>query len=129
MAASVAGAKILLVDDDADVRRVFATLLRGRHEVDEVESGAAAVDRVQSEHYELVILDLHMPGVDGFAVIDAIEQSDENRAVPIIVVSAVGTDDVRSRLLKNDRVTFVSKPVPIRVLSSLVDEKIAGAGR
>ena len=113
------------MDDDADARRVFVTLLRARYEVDEVGGGALAVQRLESERYALVILDLHMPGVDGFAVLEAIARTDANCNVPVIVVSAVGTDDVRSRALENDRVFFLPKPVPIRVLSNLVDSKIA----
>lgn len=117
--------RILVVDDDADVRRVFATVLRQRYEVVEAAGGAAALEALASTPFRLVVLDLHMPNVDGFAVLEQLaEMGPPNQDVPVIMVTADGTDTARARALKAHGVYFLSKPVPIRVLSSLVDSTI-----
>lgn len=120
--------RILVVDDDADVRRVYTTVLRQRYEVEEVSGGAAALERLAEDPFQLVILDLHMPEVDGFAVLDQLaHKAAKNRDIPIIVVTADGTDESRSRALRSRSVYLLCKPVPIRVLASLVETTLERA--
>lgn len=113
--------KILVVDDDPDVRRVFATVLRTSYEVEEAGGGAAALEKLAGETYQLLLLDLHMPDVDGYAVLHALGHRDaRNHDIPVIVVTADGTDEARTRARRSRSVYFLSKPVPIRVLADLV---------
>lgn len=121
MLGSVGTAKILVVDDDPDVRRVFATVLRTSYEVEEAGGGAAALARLSEETFQLLLLDLHMPDVDGYAVLQALGRRDaRNHEIPVIVVTADGTDEARTRARRSRSVYFLSKPVPIRVLADLV---------
>jgi two-component system, NtrC family, response regulator AtoC len=113
--------KILVVDDDPDVRRVFATVLRTSYEVDEAAGGRAALEKLAATTYQLLLLDLHMPEVDGYAVLHALgERVARNHDIPVIVVTADGTDEARTRARRSRSVYFLSKPVPIRVLADLV---------
>jgi CheY-like chemotaxis protein len=116
----------LLVDDDDDTRRLFSMALKALAEVVQAASGAEALDHLRREVFDLVVLDLHMPNVDGYAVLDALaEPSSVNKSTPIIVATADSTAEARARALRRRSVYFMSKPVPLKVLTELVRETLA----
>jgi CheY-like chemotaxis protein len=116
----------LLVDDDADTRRLFGMALKAQGEVVSASSGAEALEYLGREVFDLVLLDLHMPNVDGYAVLDALaEPSSVNKSTPVIVATADSTAEARARALRRRSVYFISKPVPLKVLAELVTETLA----
>lgn len=85
-------AKILIVDDDPDMRLAIASVLRSRqYDVIEACDGYEALRRLQEDRPQLMLLDLLMPGMDGFAVIKALRdsQNKEYPDVPILVISSI----------------------------------------
>jgi CheY-like chemotaxis protein len=77
--------KILVVDDEPRMRRVLqAGLVVHGYEVDEAESGEEALTKVEAEHYDVVLLDLNLPGIDGIETCRGIRSASE---VPVIIVS------------------------------------------
>jgi CheY-like chemotaxis protein len=68
--------KVLIVDDDQSIRFVLREVLRADGwAVDEVEDGAAVEDQLERQRYDLLMLDLYMPGMNGFEVLRRIRQS------------------------------------------------------
>ena len=81
--------RILVVDDDPEIRRILVTALRLKSlHIDEAQDGAAAIDMIRGNRYAVVLLDIMMPGVDGFGVLDALH-SETNPPV-VLVVSGAG---------------------------------------
>ncbi len=82
--------RIVLVDDEPNVRRLIKRILlsQGKYSLFEAEDGKTAVDLITRELPDLVILDLMMPEVDGFSVIDILNAQKETRHIPIIVITA-----------------------------------------
>ncbi len=81
--------RILVVDDDPEIRRILVTALRLRSlQIDEASDGASALALVRENHYAVVLLDIMMPGVDGFGVLDALNQ--ETNPPVVLVVSGAG---------------------------------------
>lgn len=82
--------RIVLVDDEPNVRRLIKRILlsQGKYSLYEAEDGKTAVDLITRELPDLVILDLMMPEVDGFSVIDILNAQKETRNIPIIVITA-----------------------------------------
>lgn len=82
--------RILIVDDHPDAIRLLRRILqaRGNYTLFEAVNGREALELVASEHPDLILLDLMMPEMDGFAVIDALKQSQTMRDIPVIVVTA-----------------------------------------
>jgi threonine synthase len=82
--------RIAIVDDDPNVRRLISRILKsqGNYVLFEAVDGNTAIDLVSREKPDLVILDLMMPDVDGFSVIDQIHAQRETRDIPIIVMTA-----------------------------------------
>ncbi|HEX7150702.1 MAG TPA: response regulator [Thermoanaerobaculia bacterium] len=82
-------ARVLLVEDDHDLARVIAASF-DRHGIDVVHaaSGAEAIDHVQKSHPDLLVLDLVLPGIDGFGVVDWLKDHALLQRVPLVVYSA-----------------------------------------
>jgi DNA-binding response OmpR family regulator len=117
--------RVLIVDDDADARRMYATALRATCQVDEAEDGRAAMRKLETETYALLVLDLHMPHVDGFEVLAHLGERDgKNSDVPVLIATADGTNEAQSRVLKSRSAYFLSKPIPIRVFIQTVQSML-----
>ncbi|MEB2333730.1 MAG: pyridoxal-phosphate dependent enzyme [Anaerolineaceae bacterium] len=82
--------RIAIVDDSPDARRLIRRILQsqGDFEITEASNGNEAIELVSREHPDIVILDLMMPEVDGFAVLDALRSKPETTNIPIIVATA-----------------------------------------
>ncbi|HUR83187.1 MAG TPA: response regulator [Thermoanaerobaculia bacterium] len=80
--------RVLVVDDDPEIRRILVTALRLRSlQIDEATDGVMAIEMLRQNRYAVVLLDIMMPGVDGFGVLDSIGQ-DPNPPVVLIVSGA-----------------------------------------
>lgn len=82
--------RIAIVDDEPDARRLIRRILQtqGNYTLYEAANGKEAIDLIRKELPNLVILDLMMPGVDGFSVMEALQLKPETSDIPIIVVTA-----------------------------------------
>jgi len=92
---------IAIVDDTADARRLIRRILqaKGTYQIYEAEGGRTGLDLIRSQRPDLVVLDLMMPEMDGFAVLDALRADDATRDIPVIVVTAKAlTPDERDKL-------------------------------
>jgi excisionase family DNA binding protein len=83
--------RILIVDDEQAVRDLVATYLStADYDVETVEDGPSALERLQANDYDLLITDLKMPGMDGLSVIR--ETRRHNADIPIIIITAYSTE-------------------------------------
>ncbi|MBE9129764.1 response regulator [Coleofasciculus sp. LEGE 07081] len=105
--------RILVVDDEPTNTLLLRKLLKksGHNEVVCVHSGQAAIDMVDQREIDLVILDLHMPGVDGYEVLRQLRQSSKNAVfLPILVFTADATPHARQKALDMGATDFLTKP-------------------
>jgi DNA-binding NtrC family response regulator len=111
--------RLLVVDDDRAFRLSTSALLRAEgHEVDGAEDGRAAVEAMRGARYDLVLVDLRMPGVDGLGLVEALRLWGER--VPILMISGYGTIDSAVRALHLGADDFLTKPVEPDVLAARV---------
>ena len=105
--------RILLVDDDEEARLLMRSLLeRDGYEVDEAEDGYKALDILkEDQEYALVILDLAMPGMDGRQVLDQIRGSVDTAALPVLIRTGTGSDELEAELLEAGADDYVEKSV------------------
>ena len=100
--------KILIVDDDPDIRNVLNLLLRSDYETAEAADGAEAVEFMQQNpETDLVILDVMMPGMDG---IETCEKIREHSNVPILFLTAKSAEQDRIAAYRSGGDDFLSKP-------------------
>jgi CheY-like chemotaxis protein len=117
---------LLIVDDDPSAREMYAALLRPIcSNIDEAGDGEQALTMLQERRYSAVLMDLHMPTVDGLGVLDALELgANPNRGTPIFVVSGDVSVRARIEVLRRKTVFFFNKPVEIDTLLALITEAI-----
>ena len=108
--------RILVIDDEEQNLSLISAMLRaaGYHEVVTVQRSTDAVDEFERWRPDLILLDLHMPPPDGFAVMRAVrELVDPVDFLPILVLSADPTQAARERALADGASDFVPKPLQL----------------
>lgn len=129
----MSGEKILVVDDDQDLRETLAMfLMRLHYQPEGAPNGEKAWKLLQENSYDLVVLDIMMPGMSGFDLLERIRQSEDMADLPVIMVTAL---DKTSDIVKafqagaNDYITkpFVNAELIARVSSALRQTKVEQA--
>jgi DNA-binding response OmpR family regulator len=113
--------RILIVDDEPSIRLVFRTALASPdYLISTAEDGETALLWLQSEHFDLVLLDLQMPGVKGLEVLESLRQGGNN--VPVIIITAHGSIPDAVAAMKLGAIDFLSKPLePTSLRSAVAD--------
>lgn len=105
------GARVLVVDDNRINREIAVELLRNVGlEPEEVGDGAMAVDRAIAEPFDLVLVDLQMPGLDGLMVTERVRRMKSAEALPIVAMTASVTAEDRARCLAAGMNDHMAKP-------------------
>lgn len=117
--------RILLVDDNATNRQVAKLFLaRLQCEIVEAENGAEALERLDAQGFDVVLLDVHMPVMDGCETIRRIRTSDKPwRTLPVIALTADAMEGDRERFVAMGMTDYLAKPIDRRLLLN----KIHGA--
>ena len=117
---------VLLVDDEDQLRRVMKDLLaRDGYEVVEARDGAEALDQVDRHAPDVIVLDLNLPGRDGYSVLSELRARPLTRRVPIIVLTAKGDEDNEVRVFDLGADDFLTKPFRARALSKRLEVVLA----
>src|SRR5919107_5624210 len=103
---------VLLVDDEVGVRSALSGVLRDEgYTVDAVESGEACLDRVARAPYDVIVLDIWLPGLDGLATLERLRQRHVD--APIVMISGHGNIESAVRAIKMGAFDFVEKPLSL----------------
>ena len=116
------GSVVLLVDDEDQLRRVMRDLLeRQGYTIVEARDGAEALAEIDRAAPDLVILDLNLPGVDGYTVLSQVRSREATRNLPVIVLTAKGDEDNEVRVLELGADDFLTKPFRARALAARLE--------
>jgi CheY-like chemotaxis protein len=114
--------RLLLVEDNVVNQQVAAIMLQRRgHEVDVVADGPSAIDRVAQSAYDAILMDIQMPGMDGFETLAIIRETANGRDLPVIAVTANALAGERERCLAAGMNDYVAKPFIARDLFAAVE--------
>jgi diguanylate cyclase (GGDEF)-like protein len=118
-------AKVLIVDDDPLNRLVLDKTLNTEHEVFLVESGEKALTFVKTTQVDLIILDVVMPGIDGYEVLVQLKENPITQSIPVIFISANHSYEDESKGLELGAMDYITKPfsasiVRVRVRNQLL---------
>lgn len=123
-APGISRGKILVADDNADMRDYIARLLGDEYEVHCVPNGEEALAHLREHRPDLVLSDVMMPRVDGFALLQAIRENPDIRALPVILLSARAGEESRVEGLKAGASDYMVKPFAGRELLARVGAQI-----
>ena len=114
--------KVLLVDDEDQLRRVMKDLLeREGYTVAEARDGVQALDQVDKFGPDVVVLDLNLPGLDGYGVLSHLRSRPATADVPVVVLTAKADEDNEVRVFELGADDFLTKPFRARALSARID--------
>ncbi|HEY6488325.1 MAG: ATP-binding protein [Terracidiphilus sp.] len=115
---------ILFADDNADMRAYVTDLLGWRFRVIQANNGEAALEEVSRLRPDLVLTDVMMPDMDGFALLDALRQNPETRTLPVILLSARAGEEARIGGLQAGADDYLTKPFSARELVARVEAQL-----
>ncbi|MBV8817688.1 MAG: response regulator [Acidobacteriaceae bacterium] len=106
-----AGGHLLVVDDSPQNRDILRrTLERNGHRVALAENGSTALDRIRAASFDLILLDVLMPVMDGYALLQQLKATQEFRAIPVIMISALDESSAVVRCVQMGAEDYIMKP-------------------
>lgn len=122
--------RILIVDDEMDLRELLGfNFLQAGYTLITASDGAAAIAEAKLWNPAAILLDLNLPGLNGFMVCGRLRQDPATREIPIIVLTADSTDQRRSLALKLGATAYLTKPFSPRFVVLRVAEIIELSSR
>jgi PAS domain S-box-containing protein len=119
--------RLLVVDDDRDIiRLLYHRLRRDGYLVDTAVSGAEALARISQTRPDLIVLDVLMPGMDGYQVLEQLKADPVTADVPVVILSIVGEQE---RGLALGAAEYLPKPLEEQRLEKVIAEVLGRAGR
>ena len=111
--------KVLLVDDEEEFVETLAERMRNRGmEVDTSNSGGEALELVDEEPYDVVVLDLQMPGMDGIEVLERIKRRKPD--IQVVLLTGHATVEKGVEAMKQGALEFLEKPIDLSKLSEVI---------
>ncbi len=120
--------RILVADDEPHIRRILASMFEGASfVVDPVPDGASALAALEEGGpYDLVLLDIVMPGPSGLEVLSKIRENPRLRETPVVILTAKGEDADRDEALSLGAIDFITKPFSPKKLLARVQQIVHG---
>jgi len=125
LAAQPESARVLIVDDNADMRTYVSRLLAKRWEVDSAADGYAALAAIRARKPDLVLTDVMMPNMNGFEFLRELRRDEGLRDLPVIVLSARAGEEARVEGLEAGADDYLTKPFSARELIARVNANLA----
>jgi DNA-binding response OmpR family regulator len=114
--------KILVVDDDENILNLEKTILEQKgFTVTTAVGGAAALELLAAEVFDLILLDVMMPDVDGFAVCRKIKEDERLKEVPVIFLTAKGGGEALAEGFESGALMYINKPFTANKLLTIVN--------
>src|SRR3712207_358663 len=124
MRGTAAGGVVLVADDHSEMRHYFERLLAPHWKVDAASDGAEALERARRHPPDLVLADVMMPGLDGFALLRELRDDPRLRSVPVVLVTARAGEEAAIEGLLAGADDYIVKPFSARELIARVGGQI-----
>lgn len=118
--------KILIADDEEDVKVVVQLYLESKgYEIVTAFDGLDAIDKAREEKPDLILLDIMMPVLDGFAVCKKLKADPDTAGIPVIMLSASSHSESKQKGLDAGAINYIIKPFVPENLEKIVSETLA----
>jgi two-component system NtrC family response regulator len=113
----------MMIEDDREMRSLLKDFLEEEgFATDSASNGVDALQMLSKDHFDLVITDIRMPGLTGLDILPRIRRLKPE--IPIIVMTAYGSDDVRRRSLERGATIYLEKPIHLSKLRAVIREMV-----
>jgi CheY-like chemotaxis protein len=122
-------ARILVIEDNAENRYLVTFMLKQRgHEVLTAESGPLGLELAAQVRPDLILLDVQLPGMDGYAVAQALKSDPELRRIPIIAVTSYAMVGDREKCLTAGAEGYIEKPINPDTFAAEIERFLTASG-
>jgi putative two-component system response regulator len=115
---------ILIVDDEPQNLHALIEILKDDYRVKVARNGEKALQIIGKARPDAVLLDVNMPGMDGYTVLERLQDDDAGQSLPVIFLSSSMSEADRQKGLELGAVDFVQKPVDADVLKKLIENTL-----
>jgi PAS domain S-box-containing protein len=115
------GSKVLVIDDVQMNAALLAKILSPKYEVLSASNGATGVELARKEHPDMILLDILMPGMDGYEVCRQLKNNPQTHDIPIIFITSMQEDESELKGLEMGAVDFITKPFNIPIVKRRVE--------
>lgn len=114
---------ILIVDDTPANLKTLAGILKQEYRLVISKSGEGAIELIEKgERPDVILLDIMMPGIDGYEVCRRLKQKDETRQIPIIFITAKSEEEEKRKGLSLGAAAYITKPFDVETVRRIVRE-------
>ena len=122
--------RVLLVEDDADTRIAMEKLLEGSgYTYTEAADGTEGLAQAEGTHPDVILLDVRMPGLDGFEVCRQLKQNPATAAIPVVFLTAVRDLTLNRLAFEAGGVACITKPFRVEALVATIEAALADVER
>lgn len=119
-------ARVLVIEDEPSISQLLRIVLENHgHEVLVADDGSRGVATATRRSPDAILLDVMMPFMDGFAVLEALREDERTVAIPVMMLSAMQQESVEERCYRLGAQTFVRKPFDPAILLGALEEMLA----
>lgn len=126
---SIETTRILVIDDDELLSYLFAETLTPLGEVSTANNGEDGIELARELRPDLIVLDVEMPGLDGFEVIEQLREDRELRSIPVMFVTGESHPEIETFCLETGAVDYLAKPVNVQVLAARAQKHLVAKRR
>ena len=113
--------KILVVDDEENVRRLLRSMLGNKYIVLEAKDGEVAIDIARSQKPDFILMDIMMPNIDGYTACHTIKQDPATKTIPVVMLTAVGQELNKKLAQEMGADGYITKPFGLLELLNTVE--------
>ncbi|OGP94677.1 MAG: hypothetical protein A2V53_04930 [Deltaproteobacteria bacterium RBG_19FT_COMBO_56_10] len=122
------GKKVLLVEDNhMNMVLVKEILTMNGYEIIEAGSGTDAIKSLALERPDIILMDLHLPGMDGITATRIIKADERNKAIPVLALTASAMRGEEDKILRQGFDGYVAKPIEIKKLLEAISASLQGS--
>ncbi len=115
--------RILFVDDDTDSLETYVKAVSlGDHHADVASSAFEGWDLIKKRSYDLIFVDLNIPGMSGFELLEKTRRNKKTRKVPVVIISAMPEEALIDEVLNAGAQLFLEKPIALIKLLSVIEK-------
>jgi CheY-like chemotaxis protein len=118
--------RILIVDDSEMTRRLISTAIRGLGDIEyeEAKDGFEAIQKLPTERFDLLFVDINMPNINGLELIDYCKQSEQYHQIPIVIISTEDSHKDQEKGLELGASAYLLKPIHLDQLIEIIKTTI-----
>ncbi|MFZ3166325.1 MAG: response regulator [Candidatus Methanoperedens sp.] len=103
--------KVLIVDDEEVNIRIIEAYLNKEYEIITAQNGKEAMDKIEQDKPDIVLLDIMMPKISGYDVCKSIKENDATRFIPVVMITALSGLEAKVKAIENGAEDYLTKPI------------------